>query len=188
MRAFIAAGVATALVAVLGGCGNTSKVLGLDKQAPDEFAVVTRAPLSLPPEYNLKPPRPGAARPQEGTTRDQARRVVTGAAAQADAVRQALPADTTEGERALLQKAGTDQAVTNIRQIVDEETSALARESESFTDALLFWREPESYGTVVDAAAESRRLRATQALGQPVTTGASPTIERRERGILEGIF
>jgi len=188
MRALIAGAVAAVLAASLGGCGNAEKALGLDREAPDEFAVVTRAPLSLPPEYNLRPPRPGATRPQEMTTRDQARRVVTGAAGRENALLEAMPAGATQGERALLQKAGTDQAVANIRQIVDEETSALAREGEGFAEALLFWRQPESYGTTVDAAAESRRLRATQALGQPVTTGASPSIERRDRGILEGVF
>ncbi len=188
MRALIAGAVATVLAVSVGGCGNTQKALGLEREAPDEFAVVTRAPLSLPPEYNLKPPRPGAQRPQEVSTRDRARRVVTGQAGRENAVRAALPDGVTEGERVLLQRAGTDQAIANIREIVDEETSALTRESEGFANALLFWREPESYGTAVDAAAESRRLRATQALGQPVTTGASPSIKRRERGILEGVF
>ena len=40
---------------------------------PDEFAVVTRAPLSMPPDYGLRPPRPGAARPNETSPRDDAR-------------------------------------------------------------------------------------------------------------------
>jgi len=38
----------------------------------DEFAVVTKAPLIMPPDYNLRPPRPGAARPQEQSERQQA--------------------------------------------------------------------------------------------------------------------
>ncbi|WP_299439905.1 DUF3035 domain-containing protein [uncultured Rhodospira sp.] len=188
MRGWVAIGIAAGLLAGLGGCDNPKRALGLDKQAPDEFAVVTRAPLSLPPEYNLTPPKPGAPRPQEGTTRDQARRVITGGPARADADRQALPAGVTTGERALLQKAGTDSAIPNIRQVVDEETSALAAESRGFTDMLLFWREPADYGSQVDPAAESRRLRENRALGRPPTTGASPIIERREKGILEDLF
>ena len=31
------------------------------KEAPDEFAVLTKAPLVIPPDYNLMPPKPGAA-------------------------------------------------------------------------------------------------------------------------------
>lgn len=188
MRAWIAGGIAAGLLAALPACDNAKRTLGLEKTPPDEFAVVTRAPLSLPPEYNLRPPSPGAPRPQEGTTREQARRVVTGAPADATARRQDLPPGVSDGERVLLEKAGTDRAIPNIRQVVEEETSALAAESTGFADALLFWRESEAYGTPVDAEAESRRLRENRALGRPPTTGATPSIERREKGILEGLF
>ncbi|MQX36487.1 DUF3035 domain-containing protein [Roseospira navarrensis] len=188
MRGWIAAGVAVGLLVGLTGCDNPKRALGLEKQAPDEFAVVTRAPLSLPPDFNLRPPRPGAARPQEGTPRDQARRVITGTPLQGGVQPQALPQGASPGEQALLGRAGTDRAIPDIRQVVDEETSVLAEESRSFTDVLLFWREPQTFGTELDASAESRRLRENRALGQPPTTGASPSIQRREQGILEGLF
>ena len=48
---------------LVGGCSNIRETLGLSKQSPDEFKVVSRAPLSMPPDYNLKPPTPGAPRP-----------------------------------------------------------------------------------------------------------------------------
>lgn len=38
---------------------------GGGKNAPDEFAVVDRPPLVIPPEAELKPPRPGEPRAQE---------------------------------------------------------------------------------------------------------------------------
>ncbi|MGY8960888.1 MAG: DUF3035 domain-containing protein, partial [Alphaproteobacteria bacterium] len=56
-----------ALVGSLASCGGDSKVgriLGYEKAAPDEFSVVKRAPLALPPDYGLRPPRVGAQRPQ----------------------------------------------------------------------------------------------------------------------------
>lgn len=188
MRAWIAGVAGAAVLMALAGCDNPRRTLGLDKRAPDEFAVVTRAPLTLPPEFSLRPPRPGAPRPQEGTARDQARRVITGDAAAAERAEEALPASLSQGERALLSRAGTDQAIPNIRQVVEEETSTLAAESESFTDRLLFWRDQPEFGTAVDPVAESRRLRENSALGRPPTTGATPSIERREKGILEGLF
>ncbi len=71
---------------LLGGCGEEMrKSLGLGKNAPDEFQVVRRAPLSLPPDFQLRPPQPGAARPQEGSTTDQARSAVLGQSDQAAA-------------------------------------------------------------------------------------------------------
>src|SRR3954463_12091150 len=66
------------LAAAVAGCSSTKEMLGLTKRSPDEFQVVSRAPLSMPPDYSLRPPTPGAARPQEGTTTQQAQQIVTG--------------------------------------------------------------------------------------------------------------
>jgi hypothetical protein len=65
---------------LLGGCaqGTVQDALGMGKRAPDEFAVVKRAPLIVPPEYDLRPPDPGAPRPNVGRTSDQARVALTG--------------------------------------------------------------------------------------------------------------
>ena len=40
---------------LLSGCGESrfGNILGFEKSAPDEFAVVKRAPLSLPPGWTL---------------------------------------------------------------------------------------------------------------------------------------
>ena len=61
------------LILVLASSALTACGLaGGPSPGPDEFAVVTRAPLSLPPDYGLRPPRPGAARPNEASPRDDA--------------------------------------------------------------------------------------------------------------------
>jgi len=52
---------------VLSGCGGMRTVLGMDQVGPDEFAVESRAPLLIPPDFNLRPPQPGATRPNEIT-------------------------------------------------------------------------------------------------------------------------
>lgn len=78
------AGGAALLALALTACGSdTKQMLGLERSPPDEFAVVSRAPLSVPPEFSLRPPEPGAPRPQEGRASDQARRALTGAEMQA---------------------------------------------------------------------------------------------------------
>ena len=46
---------------MLAGCDSLRSAGGLDKEPPDEFAVVTKAPLIIPPDYNLRPPKLGAA-------------------------------------------------------------------------------------------------------------------------------
>jgi hypothetical protein len=61
---------------LLTGCSNLRRVVGLDQVGPDEFAVESRAPLTIPPEYDLRPPQPGAPRPQEASSADRARKVI----------------------------------------------------------------------------------------------------------------
>jgi len=45
----------TVVFASLSACSGVKKTLGLENSAPNEFLVSTRAPLTLPPEYDLRP-------------------------------------------------------------------------------------------------------------------------------------
>lgn len=184
----------TALVAVgclaltVSGCDKVRDQLGLNKNPPDEFRVVSRAPLSLPPEYQLRPPQPGSTRPQEGTPRQQASQTVFGRDDDSNRPSYQDAPGLSQGEKALLGRAGADDAPDDIRQLVDAETRQMNEEAQSFVDTLVFWRDPQRPEELVDAQEEARRLQENAALGENVTQGDTPTIERKERGLLEGIF
>src|SRR5258705_7281826 len=62
-------------ITLLSGCGFR-QLVGLDKTGPDEFAVESRAPLTIPPDFELRPPAPGAARPQEVSAAERARKAI----------------------------------------------------------------------------------------------------------------
>jgi hypothetical protein len=62
-------------ITLLSGCGFR-QLIGLDRVGPDEFAVESRAPLTIPPDFELRPPAPGASRPQEVTAAERARRAI----------------------------------------------------------------------------------------------------------------
>lgn len=62
----------------LGACGNVKKNLGLERNQPDEFAVVERAPLTMPPNFDLLPPQPGATGPQQADATAKAQDLVLG--------------------------------------------------------------------------------------------------------------
>ncbi len=190
----------TALVVVgvlVGGCQGSRQTFGLNKAPPDEFVVVARAPLSLPPDYRLRPPNPGAERGQEQVVVDEARQAVFGiepAAGANAAGGPGIAADAqlgpgqSPGEFSILARAGTEDADPDIRTIVDRESAVIAAADETFLDRLLNWRDAPAPGAVVDANAEAQRLRENQALGVPATTGDTPTIEHVRRAPLEGIF
>lgn len=180
-RAFVPALLLAALT--LGACSGVKEQLGMTKQSPDEFRVVARAPLSMPPDYSLRPPEPGMARPQEGTPTDQARTAVFGMDTKGQ------PVSTASGTDAgFLQAAKADIVDPTIRQQVDAETSRINTQNEDFVDSLIFWRKSPQPGVVVDAEKEQQRIRETQALGEPITTGDTPIIQRKQQGIFEGIF
>jgi hypothetical protein len=170
----------------LSACDNGSlrRSLGLDSRGPDEFRVVSRAPLDVPPDFGLRPPQPGAQRPNEPTVREQAKQTVFGANTPAVRVVEGRSA----GESVLLRQAGAVDVDANIRETVNRESAQLAQADRGLTDRLIFWREPPAPGTVVDPVAEQQRLRENAALGKPATEGETPIIQRKRRGILEGIL
>lgn len=186
IRALLAASVAVGAAIALSGCTDARRALGFEKAPPDEFQVVERAPLSMPPEFSLRPPAPGAVRPQEGSVRDQARATLAGRTTATPISAQGR----SQGDLALLKKAGAEQIQPDIRMVVNKETQNIAEADKSFTDKLVFWRKPEGVGAgeQLDAGKEAQRLRENQALGRSVGDGDSPRIARRKKGMLEGIF
>ncbi|MBL6946507.1 MAG: DUF3035 domain-containing protein [Rhodospirillales bacterium] len=181
---YLAVGICAAFF--LSGCAETKSVLGLNKSIPDEFAVYSRAPLSLPPDYGLRPPEPGTNRPQRVMPSDQAREALTGKkkpGTQTVAVAGGL------GVQAFLKEARAQEADPDIRLLINRESSFMAEEGESFADKIIFWRESEPTGVVVDAAKEAKRIQEAKALGKPLTEGEVPTISREGRkNLFEDIF
>jgi hypothetical protein len=168
----------------LAACSGSdlSRTFGLTRDAPDEFQVTTRAPLSMPPNFNLPPPQPGAPRPQELTPRQQAEAALVPGSINA----QPGDASLSPGEQALVQESGPP-APANIRAEVNSDAS-LTAENPNFVDRLMFWRSPTPPGTVVDPVRESQRLQQNEALGQSVETGDTPIIQSRHQGLFMGLF
>lgn len=84
---------------------------------------------------------------------------------------------TTTGESAFLARAGADNVAPDIRRQVDRENAALVDADLNFVQKLLNF--DPNVDDVVDAPAESRRLRENQALGREANEGETPLIERK---------
>lgn len=171
---------------LVGACDGAREAIGIGKQSPDEFAVVTRLPLSIPPDFGLRPPRPGADRPQEAKVTDSVRDLIIKSADPKAPDRSVSTA--SPGESAILSKAGATNPDPNIRREINRESSILATENDSFADRLIFWQGQPEPGTIVDAKAETKRLRENAALGDAPTKGRTPKIVRKPKGWLEDIF
>jgi hypothetical protein len=175
----------------LGGCSAFENLGGGKKFSPDEFKIVSHSPLTMPPNAELRPPRPGEPRPQETTPSDQAKEalspVMAGRVQQRGSAGPAAGAAGDASEQALIAKAGAAGVDPNIRSQVNRDTRTLAAQDDTFIDSLIFWQDKPPPGVIVDPEKEQQRLRDAQATGQP-SKAATPTIERRKRGLLEGIF
>lgn len=176
-------------VASLVGCADARKNLMHGKKAPDEFAVYSRAPLTMPPEFGLRPPTPGAARPGGRNPSGLAYKAVTGRTAP-PAVRTTMGAFAgTPGEQALLRQAKALETDPMIRETVNKESSVLAEETQTVTEKLLFSQKAgSSFGLRVDPAKETQRLKENQALGKSLNDGDVPTIRQKKKGLLEDLF
>ena len=106
----------------------------------------------------------------------------------ADHGRGAAGAPGDASEQALVAKAGAGGVDPNIRSQVNRDTRTLADKDKTFIDSLIFWQDKPPPGVVIDPTKEQQRLRDAQAAGQARRPRPTPTIERRKRGLLEGIF
>ncbi|MFI4936413.1 MAG: DUF3035 domain-containing protein [Caulobacterales bacterium] len=149
----------------LAGCDTASRALGVSKVTPDEFRVVTKAPLVLPPDYSLRPPAPGEPRPQELQPESAARQAL---------LNQRNAEVRSDGERMFVAKAGADRADPLIRYVVDDEFGNVAHKDKGFADYVMFWKQGQP------AAPSS-------ALGDPNTsTPVDPSVEENRLKSLTG--
>jgi hypothetical protein len=168
---------------LLSGCGNSNlaRTIGLERDVPDEFTVTTSPPLSMPPDFNLRPPRPGAARPQAQNDRQEAEEDLSPQLALSGPV-----AQNSAGQAALVQQLGAP-APSDIRTRVDRD-AAEGSNNPGFIDKLLYWRKPDTTNTQVDPTKEAQRLRENAALGQSPSVGDTPIIQPPRKGWFSNLF
>ena len=160
-------GVAAGLV----GCDSIRDAAGITKSPPDEFAVVTKAPLVIPPDFNLHPPKPGAPPTNQTSPTESAQCALSGCDDPA-ALAASLPNTYSPGEKALLANSGGANADHGVREQIAADAKSMATANDSFTDTLLFRSGPDpNAGNPVNADAEHDRIVAEKSNGQTPVEG-----------------
>ena len=166
--------IALATLAMTACGGTVQERLGMSRRAPDEFQVVRRQPLVIPPEYRLPAPgTPSPAQQQRDVSRDVQIALLGGAAA-------APSTGPSRGEEVLLAAVpGTVQP--GIRDLILTENTELTQLDESrFLFILDFQRRNMTAAsgaiTPIDPAAEAARLEAEGASARVVTRRVGSTI------------
>ncbi len=103
---------AALLVATLSGCGRSNGVFG--RSRPDELAVGRAAPLVIPPDFALVPPRPGAPQAQAADSSTQALQAMFGG-----------PAQRSTAETSAVSQAGGARSAIGIRSDVGDPATSV---------------------------------------------------------------
>jgi hypothetical protein len=175
-KAFALTGVAIAALSVT-GCSSIGKAAGVSKKTPDEFNVVTKAPLVIPPEYALRPPAVGAELPRELDAGNRGRTILFG---------QDTGQTASAGEKALVSEAGAMAADADIRTRVDYADARIIRKNSGIVDQVLNFvplsnTKTDADGNPLDAEAEAARLKQLDTVNS-ATGGRTVVIERASGG------
>ena len=148
------------LASALSGCGEARRAFGLEKTIPNEFDVVANAPLAIPPDYNLRPPKPGAAPTQAVSSAAKAKETIFRAGDQSAPGPSASDVPRSAGEGEILRAAGASDNEANIRDVISREAAESQPFNKSFVDELVFWRADKKKDSkeLLDPVQESARL------------------------------
>jgi hypothetical protein len=196
--------------------GEVKESLGLNRESPDEFVVVSRPPLSVPPEFTLLPPEPGAVR-EGARSADVARSVLLddtnvkeeGAEIESEfqsefgtlktlkipATRSetaVLPVSSsdagTPGDSIFLNKAGAEKADPLIRRKLGADDRNPPPEKEEAATLYDSLVGKEQGEPVVDAKKEAERLRTNKEKGKKLNEGDVPTADEKPKSVIDSLF
>lgn len=155
---------------MLAGCSQgVKKTLGLQRNNPDEFAVVERAPLTVPPNFDLVAPQPGAPRPQESTPTNTARGLILSSQpSEPKAV-----AGMSGAENALLNSAGAAKADPKIRQELRGDKNVNEDPDRPVIEKIGLRGDGDTKGKALNATEEAARLKAKN-IKSPQPVAATP--------------
>lgn len=191
---------------ILSACGegqNARDLLGLGRNAPDEFKVVSRPPLVVPPDFALRPPSEGDDYASLPAADSAARAAVTGTDEEDILGTKRMMGDAetavgvvrsfelgTQADDSFLSSIGADKADASIRQKLQAEQTEKTKAKEEKDAEFLGWLKPEENDdeVIVDAKAEKDRLQKNKEAGKSVLSGETPTIDPKPEGILGKIF
>jgi len=172
------------------GCSSARDIVGLGKQSPDEFEVVTRAPLSLPPDYGLRVPIPNISRTQEKSVRDSADDLISsrGSSSRQKLSRRNRLGATSPAEDAILGRAQARSSDDSIRAKLSSDNKTISGTDKKLIDKIIFWQGAEKPGAILDPEKESKRINDLKSDGKTIANGDVPVIERADWGLLDGLF
>lgn len=174
----------------LTGCSETREFFGLTNRPPDEFLVVDHPSLAIPPDFGLKPPRPGVASAAGDNPSEKAAKALYGDSKMELVPEKGVSKLNVQGlapsEQVVIMQSGSDKADPNIRSVIDREASKEVVANRKLIDQLLFWKdEKKENGAVVNASAERARIEALKQQGAPINVDGTPAVDAGKKIVVQ---
>lgn len=178
--------------------GSLGDTLGMNREAPDEFTVVSRPSLAVPPEFTLRPPRPGEP-PRGASANEVARSVLTGKDTPLTpdkleqpkgetAVTPVVTSDAPSGATSsFLKRMGVDGADSAIRDKLAADAIAPAAPKAGERSTLFDWFD-DGGEPVIDAKKEAERLRINKDAGKPANEGEVAVEKQKKSTVVDKLF
>ena len=161
---------------LLYGCGGVKEKIGLIKKAPDEFQVYESKPLSVPPNFELRPPSEGAI-----GIEDDNKDILFPDKDETDE-------ELTLSDEILLIEVGEKETKANIRKIINDENS-IEEVDKSIIDKILnfeavFEEKSNDQLEEIDPAKEKERIEKLEKEGK-IIKGANDAVIIEKEGSLD---
>ena len=150
------------VIVFFSACSDFKRTIGTEKSSPDEFEVVVRPPLSLPPQFSSRP---------AGKDTDTAAVAASNALGKSKLILNQSDVNATSFHDLF----AFDQIEKDIRVKVDEETAGI-RFERRLPLQIIFGDLP-NVGPVVDKMAEDARIRRNQLQERAINEGATPAFD-----------
>lgn len=170
------------LLPVLAACSEMKQTVGLGRNNPDEFTIVKNPPLTMPPDYDLRPPDATA----QGAKGNEPAPVVAAKAVGADIT---VEDAGSPGLAALLSQAKATDAKPDIRAAINKDADGVVVKDKSFVDKLMVWdASTKAPDPTVDAKAEAVRVDDAKSKGDFISGDGVKFKQKKQEAPLEGVF
>ena len=167
--------------------------LGLKRKAPDEFMVLSRPALTVPPSFDLPDPQTASLTPPKDMSANNAKQALFGAPTTKTGTKTVANKKAT-AENLFLNKAGVDKGQSDIRsQLEDdiraEQTPAPEEEKPGFFGRLFSpIKLDDKPDPIVSPQAEKDRIKDSKASGEKIDGSETVTIQPKGETVLDKIF
>ncbi len=168
---------------VLAGCGGGSakEMLGMNTDAPDEFAVERKPKLDVPPSFKLRPPSTAAEKQENAAdTRNEVKEKILGVPS--------VPIQTGDSTQdSFLKKMNANNANPDIRDVLTKEYPKT--DDKDMLDKIRSLSNDNNEKTLVDAKKEKERIDNNKKDNKPLDQGETPTKSENDgKSIIDKIF